>query len=504
MGGGGGCVIKTISLKAYQEKVGDSVMTVNTDTDTYTFVSGTSHTIKCYNIEFSKNDTLVIPEGANVILESPLTIEKETNGIARITINGSLTLKEGSAITFGTIISDAIGERGANGIVVNSLNGLVMEGGDITIDTIKDGINYVDKSSGGIAINKDGSMIQKGGSINIETMEKIAFGISAYQGGEFVQEGGLIKINTMTTEKDATNSVAGVVAYQGGKIIQRQGKIHGVTVRGYLSSLVNVASDGSSFVQEKDGRIQVDNVNSNAGVLVARSATFNQNGGQIAISNVTSDAETYAVGVYVATSAIFTQEEGQITISNVTNDAETYAIGLVVSKSGATFTQNGGQITISDVTGTDAAGVYVATSGAIFTQNGGQITISNVTTSDAETYAIGLDVINSGTFNQNRGSIEVSDVGDNAFGVGVYSSATTFNVKNLTVSGAEKSDDSVGFLSEGKGGVVNSGRVRVYGTAIKYSKDGDSETSPSPTDNNGGAGDNKYFTGKTYFDTEAL
>ena len=50
MGAGGGCVIQDISLKAYQEKVGDSVMSV--DTDTYTFVS--SYTIKCYNIEFAK------------------------------------------------------------------------------------------------------------------------------------------------------------------------------------------------------------------------------------------------------------------------------------------------------------------------------------------------------------------------------------------------------------------------------------------------------------------
>jgi len=465
MGGGGGCVIETISLKAYQEKVGDSVMSVDTNTDTYTFVS--SHTIKCYNIEFSKNDTLVIAEGANVILEGTLTIEKETVGIARITVNGSLTLKEGSAITFGTIT------RGASGIVVNSLNGLVMEGGDITIDTIKDGINKDDEASVGIAIVKDGSMIQKGGSIKIETMEKLAYGIRAYQGGEFAQEGGLIKINTMTSEKDDDNFVGGVVAYQGGRIIQHQGKIHGVTVRGNYTSLVYVDSDdsfdGSLFVQEEDGLIQVDNVENALGVSLNYSATFTQNGGQITISNVTGGGFS--------------------------------AFGVIVNYS-ATFTQNGGQITISNITsvGIDAVGVSVNYS-ARFTQNGGQITISNVT---GTYYAAGVEVYDSGIFNQTGGQITISDVvGDNAFGVAVYSSAT-FNVKNLTVSGAEESDGSVGFVSTKEGGVVNSGSVRVYGTAIKYSKDGTSEIIPSPINNTGGAGDNTFFTGQTYYDTEAL
>ena len=503
MGGGGGCVIETISLEAYQKKVGDSVMSVDTDTNTYTFVSGTSHTIKCYNIEFAENDTLVIAEGANVILESPLTIEKETNGIDRITVNGSLTLKEGSAITFGSIISDAIEERGVSGIVVNSLNGLVMEGGHITIDTIKDGINYEDKASVGILINKDGSMIQKDGSIKIKTMEKIAFGISAYQGGQFVQEGGLIKINTMTTEIDETNSVGGVAAYQGGTIIQRQGKIHGVNVRGYYTRLVSLGSDGSfdgsSFVQEKDGLIQMDNVENATGVNVNRSGTFTQNGGQITISNVT-DAGGYAAGVGIYNdSAIFNQNEGQITISNVTSAGGSNAIGVEVFSS-ATFNQNGGEIIIKNVIGNDADEMYgvILYSNSTFTQTKGSLKLQNISAVKPLDYGlVGLGIFSGSTFDQDEeGSIEISDVGDNTFGVDVTS---TFNVKNLTVSGAEETDNSVGFVSTNPGGVVNSGVVRVYGTAIKYSTDGNNETDPSPPDNN-----NPNFTvideGK-YYDT---
>jgi len=107
-------------------------------------------------------------------------------------------------------------------------------------------------------------------------------------------------------------------------------------------------------------------------------------------------------------------------------------------------------------------------------------------------------VINYARFTQTggEGSIKVSDVGDNAFGVYVTG---TFNVKNLTVSGAEKSDNSVGFVSINTDGVVNSGVVRVYGTAIKYSVDGISEIIPSPPDNN-----NPNFTvtdGGKYYDT---
>ena len=341
-----------------------------------------------------------------------------------------------------------------------------MEGGDITIDTIKDGINYEDEASVGIAIVKDGSMIQKGGSINIETMEKIAYGIRAYQGGQFTQEEGLIKINTMTTENDATNSVAGVVAYQGGTIIQRQGKIHGVTVLGYWSTLVSVGSDGSLFDQKEDGLIQVDNVENAAGVSVYPSGTFTQNGGQITISNVTSDADI------------------------------NYAAGMGIYNNNATFNQNGGQITISNVTGIYAIGVDVYNS-ATFTQNGGQITISDVT----GIYAIGVNVTKSATFTQTEGegSIKVSDVGD--YATGVFVDGSKFNVKNLTVSGAEKSDNSFGFVSYSEGSVVNSGSVRVYGTAIKYSNDETLETDPSPINNTGDADDNKYFTGKTYFYT---
>jgi len=75
-------------------------------------------------------------------------------------------------------------------------------------------------------------------------------------------------------------------------------------------------------------------------------------------------------------------------------------------------------------------------------------------------------------------------------------------VMNLTVSGAEETGNSIGFVSLREGGVVNnSGSVRVYGTAIKYSNDGTRETEPSPTDN---PNINTFFTGQTYYDTEAL
>ena len=75
-------------------------------------------------------------------------------------------------------------------------------------------------------------------------------------------------------------------------------------------------------------------------------------------------------------------------------------------------------------------------------------------------------------------------------------------MKNLTVSNAEETGNSIGFVSYSEGGVVNSGSVRVYGTAIKYSNDGTSETDPSPINNDDSEGDNKFFTGQTYYNTK--
>ena len=296
-------------------------MSVDTNTNTYTFVS--SHTIRCYNIEFTENDTLVIPEGANVILErTSLTIEEETVGIARITVNGSLTLEEGSAITFG----DVSGSDDVSG-----------------------------------------------------------YGILLQEKGIFTQTGGDITIGSVTNSGDG-------------------------------GAAIGLYVNGGTITQEK--------------------------GSDITISSVTNSGDGIAVGVFV-NGDTFTQEEGSdITIGSVTNSGDgDAAVGLYVN--GGTFTQ----------------------------EEGSDITISSVT--------------NSG--------------GDGATTYGVFVGDSKFNVKNLTVSGAEESGNSIGFLSKVVGGVVNSGVVRVYGTAIKYSNDETSETDPSPINNNDGADDSKYFTGKTYF-----
>ena len=89
---------------------------------------------------------------------------------------------------------------------------------------------------------------------------------------------------------------------------------------------------------------------------------------------------------------------------------------------------------------------------ATFTQTGGEITIDSVTATDANRGAFGIDVGVEGKF----------------------------NVKNLTISADEESDNSIGFVSKSPGVVDNSGVVSVSGTDIKYSTDGINGTNPLP------------------------
>jgi hypothetical protein len=202
--------------------------------------------------------------------------------------------------------------------------------------------------------------------------------------------------------------------------------------------------------------------------------------------------------VSVFKSAIFNQNGGQITISNVTGVSGLVACVDVYNS--AIFNQNGGEIIIKNVIGNDAEEMYgvVLDSNSTFTQTKGSLKLQNISAvKPLDKGLTGLGIFTGSTFDQDEeGSIEVSDVGDNTFGVYVTG---TFNVKNLIVSGAEKSDNSFGFVSDSEGGVVNSGSVRVYGTAIKYSTNGISETEPSPPNNN-----NPNFTvtdGGKYYNT---
>jgi hypothetical protein len=347
MGGGGGCVIKTISLKAYQKKVGVKVMTVDTNTDTYTFVSGTSHTIKCYNIEFAKNDKLVIAEGANVILESPLTIEEETKGIARITINGSLTLEEGSAITFGSIIFDPIGNRGASGIVVNSSNSLYINGGEITIDTIN-GIED-DRPNNLLFVKEEGSVIMNDGSITINSIKNGAAGIVLFgDKATFTQNGGSITIDKVIIENDDDSAFSlGLIIFNGGTFNQIDGSItinkliKVSDINTDLSAicigiLISSNEKNASKFNQRGGSITIEDLQSNFGISINLTAfvigggdllsQFEQTGGSITVKNVGNQGFGVLVG---------STEKPTFFVNNLTvigNEDSESSIGLVSAR----------------------------------------------------------------------------------------------------------------------------------------------------------------------------
>ena len=399
MGAGGGCVIQDISLKAYQKMVGPNVMTVDTNTDTYTFVS--SHTIKCYNIEFAKNDKLLIQKGVNVTLEGTLTIEEETVGIDRIAVNGSLTIKKEAAITFGAITN-------GKGIVVNSNNSVTLESGSsITINSL------------------------------ISTGDGEAYGLLV--GGENDGDSGAF------TQEQGSVMTIGDIKNEGG------------------GSAVGV-------------------------IVVGVDSTFTQHG-EIIIGGVTytGGGNGYAYGVVVL-GGRFTQN-GSITINNVTNEGVISGVGSVLAR---------------------ALGVAVLDNSKFTQEQGSVMTINNVTNEGVDSAAWGVGVLDNSKFTQEQGSVMtitgVTNEGEGegiAAGLLVVSPGSSFNAKNLTVSGVGVSNDgSFGIVSFVEGGVVNSGSVRVYSIKIKYSSDGTNETDPSPINNTGSEDDNKFFTGQTYDETQ--
>jgi len=323
MGSGGGCVIKTVSLAQYQQIVGNSVMTVLANT--YTFVSGITHTIrKRCKVSFGINDRLVIAEGANITLEGDLEVLEQTNEIDIITVNGTFTIEKESTIKFESL-------QNSTGILVNSSNSLYINGGEITA-TVIGGLN-----SNLIKVNANGSVTQNNGIITVEKISELGNNSSVYVDGTnaiFTQNGGSITIKNM----DSTDSI-------------------GLYIR-----------NGGTFIQNEGGSIAIENINSEVrgivGILIEGTDTiFTQNGGSITIKNMDSTEDGYISGISLIRNAIYTQKGGSITIENIKGKGIT--VGLAINfnlgsdlDSSSSFNQIGGTITIKNV-GDNGVGVNV-------------------------------------------------------------------------------------------------------------------------------------------------
>ena len=348
MGGGGGCVIETISLEAYQKKVGIKVMTVDTNTDTYTFVSGTSHTIKCYNIEFAKNDKLVIAEGANVILERTLTIEKETNSIIRIDNNGTFTIEDGSKIIFGIITGD-----GAIGINNTSKDTLIInKDSEISIEGVKNFARGIKNNEGTCNIN---------GNITIDTIDGNFI-------NDFKQTIGIDNSSNSVFEihNDATITIKNINGYD-----------EDVEINNQSSPVTYGIYNNSSFMLNKNASIKIVNIlgkkySTTSGIVNfisnTEEATFSING-KIMIDTIEGGqgdkSKTYGIANY-SNNIIMNDDDddddddASITIKNIIgyklNDSET--IGIYLLYQGLLIINSNGSIDIEDGNDENTYGIF--------------------------------------------------------------------------------------------------------------------------------------------------
>jgi hypothetical protein len=331
MGKGSGCIQQPISLKDYQHRVGNSVMTVD-DMNVYTFRTG-KHTVSiCDEVEFGSDDTLVIAAGSDVTLDGKLTINHETNGITRITVNGTLRVESNATIDLGNITN------GGKGVVVNSENSLYIGGiliiGNVTGSVVSSVFNSVGlkvSANGNVTLTDEGSITI--GNVTGGASANEGSGIGMHiKGGTFNQKGGEIIVGDVDVGISDLFRGAGVYVIDDGIFNQEDGSIKlndvsmGVLV-GYLGASPEEAG-GSQFIQSGTGSITINNVHLNSGVYVADQ--FIQSGtGSITIDNVT-DEDIDANGVRVK-GTLTQSEEGSITVKNVTG---VFARGVRVETGG--------------------------------------------------------------------------------------------------------------------------------------------------------------------------
>ena len=399
-----------IPLSEYQEQVTDAIMTVSGDD--YTFVA--NHTILAEEeIIFGATDTLTINAGVDVILEGKLYVIDETDGITRITVNGTFTMDEGSEIEICGI------RNGGVGISVNTGGIFTQNGGDIRITTVDD------TNSAGIEVTGVGAVFNAfagTGTIQIDTVTNNAVGIRVATEGTFIQNGTNITITNVTIQG------TGISVFSSGSATtytQTTGNITITTVSG--TGLADVTTSGilvtgvDAVFAADGGTIQIDNViNLGIGIRVATEGAFTQNGTDITITNVNGGG-----GILVGVGAVFDANAGTIQI-DIVNDF----IGILVFLGGV-FTQNGTDITITNVNATPvttSVGILVGED-SVFTATAGTIELDAVTNR-----AIGIRVVNGGEFTQDVTDITFGKLTNDATAIEIESDSTFTKQNGSTIS----------------------------------------------------------------------
>jgi hypothetical protein len=389
-----------IPLSEYQQENPDDITVIG---DNYTFVA--NHTILAEEeIIFGATDTLNINAGVDVILEGKLYVIDETDGITRITVNGTLTMDEGSEIEICGI------RNGGIGIFVNTGGRFTQNGGDIRITTV-DGTGA---NSVGIIVTGAGAVFNAfDGTIQIGTVRNNAVGIGVVNDGAFTQNG------TDITITNVANLGIGIVVVKNSGVgsaatfTQTAGNITINTVDGTGANSVGILVTGAGAVFNANagtgtGTIQIGTVTNASGIEVRNDGLFTQNGTDITITNVTNFGHGIQVlkNSGVGSAATYTQTTGDITIMNVDGTGAN-SVGILVTGAGAVFNANAGTGTGTIQIGTvrnNAVGIGVVNDGA-FTQNGTDITITNVINSGSGILVVTTGAGLTATFTQTTGDI---------------------------------------------------------------------------------------------------
>ncbi|MCL2135423.1 MAG: InlB B-repeat-containing protein [Candidatus Bathyarchaeota archaeon] len=369
------------------------------------------------DIYLTGTEPLVIPEGANITLESDKTDSfwklVGINNKSTINVLGKLTIK-------GIIVTHLTGDFG-RGVNVASTGEFYMYSGAISNNTNID-IGF----GGGVSVN--GTFTMYGGVISGNSIRDCGGGVYVYEDGVFTMYGGEIRENSIITIRGGGVSNSGVFTMYDGEISHN--------IAGSPGGAGGVSNDYGTFIMYGGKIANNTSVNSAGGVMNFH-GDFTMVGGVIANNTATNGG-----GVVNAYSNNFTMTGGVIS-DNIAKSSG----GGVLNFLDSNFTMSGGEIS------NNIAALY---GGGVHNSDFGNFSLSGGVISDNHASLYGGGVSNSnGYFVVYNGEIS----NNTAYcGGGVYN----FNYYNITMFGGEISNN----MAYSGGGVYNSNTFRMFGGEI--------------------------------------
>ncbi len=310
---------------------------------------------------------------------------------AGIYSNGSVTLNDGSLITGNTA------NKGKGGGICIDFGSLVMNGGEISKNTVT-GVG-TDFQGGGVCIYSNGANFKMYGGKITENKADIGAGVSLWYTGAsstFTMYGGEISQNDTTFVSGLSNYHGfggGVFAWgwadqsidiQGGSIHDNVAKQGGgimvyttdsrVRIAGSAELYGNKATWGGAVFNEGSGSTVIGNANIHDNTASYGGGIYVYKGNLTVKdkASISNNSASYGAGVY--SYSVFAME-GQSVIAN--NKSEANGAGIYAR---STFTMSGDATIQGNEAGGEGGGVVLSSATARFTMNGGTITANKAKT----------------------------------------------------------------------------------------------------------------------------